>query len=95
MQEIFKVWILRLMSMVVSKTDRVKTYLRQGNIKDALAVAKTFRTGFTVKEKRTIDIASEVLSGGGKFYRQLGINVNEEVRNAEFILRYKYKVSKS
>lgn len=79
---------------MATKTERLKTLLRQGNVRDALAIAKTFHTGFTKKEKRSIEIAAEVLSGGGSFYRQLGIDVNSEVRNAEFILRYKYKVSK-
>lgn len=81
--------------MVVSKTDQVRTYLRQGNIKEALNIAKTFRAGFTVKEKRTIDIAAETLAGGGKFYKQLGVDPHQEIQEAEFILRYKYKVNKS
>ena len=79
---------------MVTKTDKVKTLLRQGNVKDALAIAKTLHAGFTKKEKRSIEISYDVLSGRGDFYRQLGIDVDEEVRNAEFILRFKYKVSK-
>lgn len=79
---------------MATKTDKVKSLLRHGNVKDALAIAKTFHAGFTKKEKRSIEIAYDVLSGRGDFYRQLGIDVNAEVRNAEFVLRFKYKVSK-
>lgn len=79
----------------MTKTERLKTLLRNGNIKEALAIAKSFRDGFSKQEKRTIEIAVESLKGKEEFYHQLGIDTEKEVIKAESILRTKYKVSKS
>lgn len=79
----------------MTKTERLKTLLRNDNIKEALAIAKSFRDGFSKQEKRTIEIAAESLKGNEGFYHQLGIDTEMEVIKAETILRTKYKVSKS
>lgn len=74
-----------------TKTDEIKTYLRQGNLKSALRIAKTFRVGFSVSEMRSIQIASETLSGS-TFYSQLGIDIKVEINRAEWVLRCKYNI---
>ena len=93
MKEILKV--LRSRRRPMTKTERLKIMLRNGNIKDAFAIAKSFRDGFSKQEKRTIEIAAESLKGNEEFYHQLGIDTESEVKKAETILRTKYKVSKS
>nr|DAW80115.1 MAG TPA: hypothetical protein [Caudoviricetes sp.] len=72
------------------KTDRVRTLLKAGYFKDALAILKTFRVGFNKEEKRSIQIAHETLSGHSDFYRQLGINVDEIIEDTKKMLIDKY-----
>lgn len=68
------------------KTDKVKALLRSSRFKEALAITKTFRFGFTKSEKRSIEIAHEVLTGNERFYQLLGIDTEKEIRNAHKIL---------
>lgn len=72
------------------KTDKVKALLRYSRFKEALAITKTFRFGFTNSEKRSIEIAHEVLTGNEKFYQALGIDTEKEIRNAHKILIDKF-----
>jgi len=52
---------------------------------------KSFRIGFTRGEKRTLQIAHECLAGNSRFYMDLGINVNAEIKNAIEILLKHFK----
>ena len=64
--------------------------LRTGNLKEALSIFRTFRIGFTKEERRTLQIASESLSGNSLFYQQLGIDTNKEIEKSKSIIASKY-----
>lgn len=73
-----------------TKTNNAVQLFKSGNIKEALAIFRTFRIGFTKDERRTLQIASEVLNGMGKFYSDLGIDISLEVSKAKEIVINKY-----
>lgn len=72
------------------KTDKAKTLLKAGRFKEALAIIKTFRLGFSKEEKRSIQIAYESLSGHEHFYRSLGIDVDKVQKDAYQLLIDRY-----
>lgn len=64
---------------------------QQGKHKEALAIYKTFRTGFTKAEKRSIEIAYEVLCGHTSFYLSIGIDIERKISEAyKSINNYNY-----
>lgn len=73
-----------------TKTSKAITLLRSGCLKEALAIFSTFRSGFTHEERRILKIAYECLSGNAGFYRQLGINTENEVEKSKTILLNRY-----
>lgn len=73
-----------------TKTSRATSLLRTGNLKEALSIFRTFRIGFTKEERRTLQIASESLSGNSSFYQQLGIDTDKEIEKSKYILTSKY-----
>lgn len=73
-----------------TKTNRATSLLRAGNLKEALSIFRTFRIGFTKEERRTLQIASESLSGNSLFYQQLGIDTDKEIEKSKSILTSKY-----
>lgn len=73
-----------------TKTDKAVQLFKSGNIKEAFAIFRTFRIGFTKDERRTLQIASEALNGMGKFYNDLGIDVSLEMSKAKEIVINKY-----
>lgn len=73
-----------------TKTSRATSLLRSGNLKEALFIFRTFRIGFTKEERRTLQIASECLSGNALFYQQLGIDTAMEIEKSKSILASKY-----
>lgn len=73
-----------------TKTSKAVELLRGGRIREALAIFRTFRMGFTSDERRTIQIASESMSGHSRFYESLGISVVAEQQKAVEILTKKY-----
>lgn len=75
-----------------NKTLIAVEYFKQGLIKEALAIFKNFRIGFTKEEKRTLEIASDCLNGRSSFYRQLGIDVDTMVDKSKMIIRLKYSL---
>ena len=70
------------MSLYRTKVDKVKSLLAVGAFQKALTIVKTFRIGFSKEEKRSIEIAYEVLTGNERFYQALGIDTEKEIRNA-------------
>ena len=76
----------------MSKTERAISLLREGRFPEALSVIAKFRMGFTKDEKRTIEIANEVLNGHGKIYRSIGIDTESIISKAREIIREKYNV---
>ena len=78
------------MSLYRTKVDKVKSLLAVGAFQKALTIVKTFRIGFSKEEKRSIEIAYEVLTGNERFYQALGIDTEKEIRNAHKILIDKF-----
>ena len=76
----------------MNKTDKAIGLLREGRLKEALAIISKFRIGFTKDEKRTMEIASESLAGNASFYEDIGIDTRAYIRKAEEIIRNKYKI---
>lgn len=77
-----------------TKTSKALALFEDGKIREALAIFRTFRMGFTRDEKRTIQIASDTLNGSGRFYSDLGIDASLEVKKAIQIVRQKYDSGK-
>lgn len=73
-----------------TKTSKATSLLRVGNLKEALSIFRTFRIGFTKEERRTLQIASESLSGNSLFYQQLGIDTAKEIEKSKSLLTSKY-----
>lgn len=78
------------MTTMETKTSKAISLLRIGCLKEALSIFRTFRIGFTKEERRTLQIASENLSGNSLFYQQLGIDTNSEIEKSKVILASKY-----
>ena len=76
--------------MKQKKTEKVISLLRGCDYVGALSIAKTFRLGFTKEQRRTLQIASEVLGGNASFYRQLGIDTEKMVTDAKKLLNDTY-----
>jgi len=77
-------------SRMMTKTDKAIGLFKDGKLRDALAIFRTFKIGFTKEEKRTLQIASETLNGCGLFYRQLGIDTALEVQKSITVIKRKY-----
>lgn len=73
-----------------TKTSKAISLLRSGCLKEALAIFRTFRVGFTKEERRTLQIASEALSGNSSFYQQIGIDTDIEIEKSKSMLYDKY-----
>lgn len=76
--------------MKMSKTTQVIQYLKDGDLRSALSILKTFRYDFTGEERRTIQIAYESMTGKAQFYESLGINTQMEIQNAQKLAKAKY-----
>ena len=76
----------------MTKSDKALLLFKNGYIKEALAIFKTFRISFTKDEKRTIEIASECLNGRSLFYEQLGVDVENTILSSKSIIRSKYSL---
>lgn len=76
--------------MKVTKTAQVIHYLKNGDLRSALSILKTFRYDFTSEERRTIQIAYESMIGKAKFYESLGINTQLEIEKAQKLANAKY-----
>ena len=72
------------------KTEQAVSFLRAGNLKDALRIFRTFRIGFSKEERRIIQIAYESLAGKDAFYTSLGIDTAECILKSKQILTEKY-----
>lgn len=77
-----------------TKTSKAISLLRSGCLKEALAIFRAFRVGFTKEERRTLQIASEALSGNSSFYQQIGIDTDIEIEKSKSILYDKYMKAK-
>jgi len=73
-----------------TKTSKAVALLEGGKLREALAIFRTFRIGFSKEERRTIQIASETLNGCGGFYQKLGIDTALEVQKSIAVIKSKY-----
>ena len=77
-------------SRMMTKTDKAIGLFKDGKLRDALAIFRTFKIGFTKDERRTLQIASETLNGSGRFYQMLGIDTSLEVQKSITVIKQKY-----
>lgn len=74
----------------MTKTQIMLNHLEAGNVKEALAIAKTFRIGFTKEESKQLTRASEMYLGS-KLYEQMGYSKEVEIGKAVATLTSKYE----
>ncbi len=67
--------------------------MEDGRVKEALAIFRTFRSGFSRDEQRSIQIASETLNGHGRFYKMIGIDTRYHLRLAIETIFSKYQIT--
>ena len=75
-----------------TKTYKAICLFNEGNFKESFAILKTFRIGYSKDEKRTLEIASDILHGSSKFYKQLGVDTEKVLANAKHIVTEKYEL---
>ena len=73
-----------------TKTEKAVKLFQSGCLKEALAIFRTFRIGFSKEERRTLQIASESLTGNSGFYHQLGIDTDYMIMKSKEIITEKY-----
>lgn len=73
-----------------TKTEKAVKLFQSGCLKEALAIFRTFRIGFTKEERRTLQIASESLTGNSGFYQQIGIDTDSMIMKSKEIIIEKY-----
>ena len=78
--------------MIATKTSKAINLFKSGQLKDALAIFRTFRLGFTKNEQRTLQIAHESMCGNSRFYSDIGINTNRTVEESKTIISKKYAI---
>mgnify|MGYP006273844821 CR=1 FL=1 len=72
---------------MTTKRDKARELIKQGNVKDALRIVKTFDRIYTKDEMRTLQIAYECLTGKESFYQQLGEDTTTIKNKAESLLQ--------
>lgn len=73
-----------------TKTEKAVKLFQSGCLKESLAIFRTFRIGFTKEERRTLQIASESLTGNSRFYQQIGIDTDSMISKSIEIIKGKY-----
>lgn len=73
-----------------TKTEKAISLFQSGCLKDAFAIFRTFRIGFTKEEHRALQIASESLAGNASFYQQIGIDTDSMISKSVEIIIEKY-----
>lgn len=73
-----------------TKTEKAVNLFQSGCLKEALAIFRTFRIGFTKEERRILQIASESITGNSGFYRQIGIDTDSMIMKSKEIITEKY-----
>ena len=67
------------------KTEVVRSLVRSGELKQALKIAKDFRLGITKEQSSTMTRAYECMVHG-RFYKQLGYDLDEKIAEGVKIL---------
>lgn len=77
------------MEKLITKTEQAKSFLKNGDLKSCLRILKTFRVGISKNDKRSIEIGYECLSGNDNFYRQIGVDIQNEIsKSRDIATRY-------
>lgn len=71
------------------KSEAVRGYVQNGQIKEALRIAKTFRLGITKEQSDAMSMAYECLVHP-QFYAEIGINPREKVEAGTAVLQSLY-----
>lgn len=77
-----------------TKTSKAVEAFKAGDIKGALRIFKTFKIGFSVAERRTIQIAYESMTGNESFYQSLQIDTTAAITAAINLITVKYITNK-
>jgi hypothetical protein len=78
------------LSNMETKTSKAVKLFKDGHLKEALSLFSKFRSGFTKKEKRTLEIAYESSTGKDTYYKSLGIDTDKQIVSAISIIKRKY-----
>lgn len=71
------------------KSDAVRRLVAEGDLKAALRIAKDFRLGITKDQSSAMTLAYECMVHG-RFYIQLGYDLNEKVADGVKVLKELY-----
>ena len=71
------------------KSDKVRRLVSVGDYKGALRIAKDFRLGITKEQSDRMKLAYECMVHG-RFYKQLGYNIEEMVESGLVVLNKLY-----
>lgn len=81
-----------MVSQVITKTEKAIAFLKAGDFKSALKIAKDFRIGVSKKQTNDMQMAYECMVYPD-FYRQLGKDIEQVKANGITVLRQLLKVS--
>ena len=73
-----------------TKTQKAIELYRNGCVKEALSIFRTFKIGFTKEQRRVLQIASECLAGNSLFYSNIGIDTSKCIEDSKSIINNKY-----
>lgn len=73
----------------ITKSDKVRAFVRNGEFKKALAITKGFRLGMTKEQNDRMTRAYECMTHAG-FYEQIGINPEEAISDGINVLKQLY-----
>lgn len=76
-----------------TKTQKAIEAFKAQDLKGALRIFKGFDRIFSKQEIRTLQIAYEILTGKGSFYKQLHYNIGAFVANSITIVEQKYNIA--
>lgn len=69
-----------------TKTSKAVALFKEGKLKEALRIFRTFKCGITSAEKRSIEIAYESMTGKAQFYQSLGIDTEAHIAVAKLVI---------
>lgn len=77
----------------MTKTQKAINLFKAQDLKGALRIFKGFDRQFTKQEIRTIQIAYEILTGKGSFYKQLHYDLGSFIAGSMSIIERKYNIT--
>ena len=73
----------------LSKTDKVKAFVKAGDYDSALKIAKTFKIWDNKADKEQVQLASEI-KANASFYKQVGKDIEAEYQKGIDVLNKIY-----